>query len=298
MPRNKLFVSLWQNKATMESIIGRKKEQKELERIYNSNKAEFVVVYGRRRVGKTYLVREYFQDRLDFYHTALSPIELGDESLAEKQLQAFYHSLKRYGAVDIEKKPADWFEAFEMLDHFRAYEFLFNQPETPLNENLLKETHRILMEHTLSYRYPEAKAGEYTDTDMCAGDTIFGEHEQLISRVPQLLSSTQRTMEEGKIHPIILSARFHGFYEYLHPFRDGNGRIGRLFSNFILHKAGHPIVIITYEKKDEYINALRHIRTERTDEHLISFFFQTAIERMQREIDEKKKQSIIFPFLF
>ena len=190
------------------------------------------------------------------------------------------------------------FEAFEMLDHFRAYEFLFNQPETPLTENLLKETHRILMEHTLSYHYPDAKPGEYTDTDMCAGDTIFGEHEQLIGRVPQLLSSTQRTLEEGKIHPIILSARFHGFYEYLHPFRDGNGRIGRLFSNFILHKAGHPIVIITNEKKDEYINALRHIRTERTDEHLISFFFQTAIERMQREIDEKKKQSIVFPFLF
>ena len=190
------------------------------------------------------------------------------------------------------------FEAFEMLDHFRAYEYLLNQPEAPLSEELLKETHRILMEHTLSYRYPDAKAGEYTDTDMCAGDTIFGEHEQLIGRVPQLLSSTQQAMEEGKIHPMILSARFHGFYEYLHPFRDGNGRIGRLFSNFILHKAGHPIIIITKEKKDEYINALRYIRTERTDEHLIAFFFQTAIERMQREIDEKRKQSITFPFLF
>ena len=55
----------------MEGIIGRKKEQKELEQVYNSNKAEFAVVYGRRRVGKTYLVREFFQDRLDFYHTAL-----------------------------------------------------------------------------------------------------------------------------------------------------------------------------------------------------------------------------------
>ena len=52
------------------------------------------------------------------------------------------------------------------------------------------------------------------------------------------------------------------------------------------------------EKKDEYINALRYIRTERTDEHLIAFFFQTAIERMQREIEEKRKQSITFPFLF
>ena len=190
------------------------------------------------------------------------------------------------------------FEAFEMLDHFKAYEFLFNQPENPLSEELLKETHRILMEHTLSYRYPDAKPGEYTDTDMCAGDTIFGEHEQLIARVPQLLTSTQRALDEGKVHPMILAARFHGFYEYLHPFRDGNGRIGRLFSNFILHKAGHSIVIITHESKSEYNNALRQIRTERTDEHLVSFFFQSAINRMLHEIDEKKKQSIVFPFLF
>lgn len=190
------------------------------------------------------------------------------------------------------------FEAFEMLDHFQAYEYLFNQPEAPITEELLKETHRILMEHTLSYRYPDAKPGEYTQTDMCAGDTVFGEHEQLIARVPQLLSSTRRTLEESKIHPMILAARFHGFYEYLHPFRDGNGRIGRLFSNFILHKAGHPIVIITQESKSEYINALRFIRTERTDEPLISFFFQTAIKRMKQEMDDKNKQSQFFTFLF
>lgn len=205
--------------------------------------------------------------------------------------------LKEKG-LDVIPQGKTLFEAFEMLDHFRAYEFLFNQPDAPLTESLLKETHRILMEHTLSYRHPKAKPGEYNDTDMCAGDTIFGEHEQLISKVPELLSSTQRALDERKIHPMILAARFHGFYEYLHPFRDGNGRIGRLFSNFILHKAGHPIIIITKEKKDEYINALRYIRTERTDEHLIAFFFQTAIERMQREIDEKRKQSITFPFLF
>ena len=50
----------------MNAIIGRKQEQKELEKVYNSNKAEFVVLYGRRRVGKTYLVREYFNGEFDF----------------------------------------------------------------------------------------------------------------------------------------------------------------------------------------------------------------------------------------
>lgn len=98
----------------MATIIGRKREQEELYRLAHSGKAEFVVVYGRRRVGKTYLVREYFDNHFDFYHTGLSPIELDGERLMEKQLQSFYHSLKRYGS-DASHQPADWIEAFEML---------------------------------------------------------------------------------------------------------------------------------------------------------------------------------------
>lgn len=98
----------------MKTIVGRKIEQKELEKLYKSNKAEFVVVYGRRRVGKTFLVREFLKDKLDFYHTALSPLELEESKLMEKQLQSFHYSLKRYHA-DIERPPIDWLEAFEML---------------------------------------------------------------------------------------------------------------------------------------------------------------------------------------
>ena len=91
----------------MAIIIGRKKEQEELRRLYQSGKAEFVVVYGRRRVGKTYLVREFFDGKLDFHHTGLSPLELEGSKLQEKQLQSFYFSLKRYGA-DADRQPADW----------------------------------------------------------------------------------------------------------------------------------------------------------------------------------------------
>ena len=102
------------------------------------------------------------------------------------------------------------FEAFEMLDHFNAYEYLFAQPSQPLTEEMLKETHRILMLHTIAYKYPGAQAGEYTDTDMAAGDTLFGDHEQLIARVPQLLRSTQSALEANQVHPMIIAARFHG----------------------------------------------------------------------------------------
>ena len=74
------------------------------------------------------------------------------------------------------------FEAFEILDHFNAYDFLMGQTELPLTEQLVKETHRILTQHTLTYRYKDAVPGEYTNTDMGAGDTIFGDHEELIAR--------------------------------------------------------------------------------------------------------------------
>ena len=184
------------------------------------------------------------------------------------------------------------FEAFEILDHFQAYEYLLNNLDKPLTEELLKETHRLLTEHTLEYKTRNdevpSKPGEYTTVDMCAGDTIFGEHEKLIKQVPRLLESTQKAIDSGEVHPMVIAAKFHGFYEYLHPFRDGNGRLGRLMSNFILLKMGQPLLIIPSSNREEYIAALKYIKKERTDEFLIDFFFKTSINRLQYEISEKK----------
>ena len=183
-------------------------------------------------------------------------------------------------------------EAFEMLDHFQAYEYLLKNLDKPLSEELLKETHKLLTEHTLAFRTQHdehpSQPGEYTTVDMCAGDTIFGDHKELIKRVPNLLESTQKAMDSGDIHPIIIAAKFHGFYEYLHPFRDGNGRLGRMFTNFILL---NRYLSFPVKKREEYISALRFIRKERTDEYLIDFFFNTAIERMQSEIEEKNNMT-------
>ena len=184
------------------------------------------------------------------------------------------------------------FEAFEILDHFQAYEYLLNNLDKPLTEELLKETHKLLTEHTLEYKTRNdevpGKPREYTTVDMCAGDTIFGEHEKLIRQVPRLLESTQSAIDSGEVHPMVIAAKFHGFYEYLHPFRDGNGRLGRLMSNFILLKMGQPLLIIPSSHREEYIAALKYIKKERTDEFLIDFFFKTSIRRLQHEISEKK----------
>ena len=182
-------------------------------------------------------------------------------------------------------------ECTEMADHFRAFDYMVGNLEHTFDEALLKEVNRLVTENTLSYRAPGAIAGEYTTEDMVAGDTVFGDHETLIARVPSLMESTQRAINEGQ-HPMVVAAKFHGYYEYLHPFRDGNGRTGRLLSNFILLQANHPLLIIKLGDRAEYIAALKMIRTEGTDEHLVAFFFKTAIARMKDELSQKRKNSL------
>ena len=73
----------------MNSIVGRKKEIKQLDKVVNSHKSEFVAIYGRRRVGKTFLVREYFQYRFDFQLTGLA------NATTEQQLTNFHTALVR-----------------------------------------------------------------------------------------------------------------------------------------------------------------------------------------------------------
>lgn len=187
-------------------------------------------------------------------------------------------------------------EAFEMLDHFRAYEFMLSTVDEPLTEEYLKKLHFLLTEHTIGYRHEGAKPGVYTDTDMCAGDTIFGEHEKLIAQIPKLLESTNDALERD-IHPMEIAAIFHGFFEYLHPFRDGNGRMGRLVSNKILLQKGLPLLIIPSSERETYIHCLKLFRKE-SKEYLIGFFFRIAISRMRQEINDKINMSENFKIGF
>lgn len=94
---------------TQDMLVGRKAEIKLLESITVSNEAEFVVVYGRRRVGKTFLVNTFFRDDYAFKLTGLA------KNSKREQLANFTAALNRYGNGERYTKPRTWFEAFDKL---------------------------------------------------------------------------------------------------------------------------------------------------------------------------------------
>lgn len=99
-------------------IVARKKEQLILNQLLHEPTSQFLAVYGRRRVGKTFLIREYFEDGFAFMHTAVSPMELKekDEKLLYRiQLDEFAVSLAKYGCQDT-TPIKNWFEAFHRLE--------------------------------------------------------------------------------------------------------------------------------------------------------------------------------------
>ena len=97
-------------------MIGRKKEIDELNRLYDSQKAELVAIYGRRRVGKTFLVDEVFEGKFAFRHAGLSPSD-SKKGMLLLQLKNFYNSLIDQG-MDKSKAPDNWLDAFFMLEQF------------------------------------------------------------------------------------------------------------------------------------------------------------------------------------
>ena len=89
-------------------IIGRKKEIDILNNALRDEYSHFVAIYGRRRVGKTFLIREVFNYRFTFQHAGLS------EGGLKEQLFAFEASIKDAG-IEPKKKSKNWLEAFELL---------------------------------------------------------------------------------------------------------------------------------------------------------------------------------------
>ena len=89
-------------------IIGREYEQQLFESICEEREAKMVAVYGRRRVGKTFLIKEFFHNEFDFMFTG------SYETPTSLQLALFHQELQKHTKQEL-SIPKNWFEAFDRL---------------------------------------------------------------------------------------------------------------------------------------------------------------------------------------
>ena len=99
-------------KTSENPLIGRKNEVAQFKRVIESNRSEFVAIFGRRRIGKTFLVRKYFEDHYHFSY-------VGQRDITDKiQLQRFALALQNYAKLEKVPNFKNWFEAFDALKNY------------------------------------------------------------------------------------------------------------------------------------------------------------------------------------
>lgn len=98
-------------------VVGREKERGHLQRLLESPKSEFLAVFGRRRVGKTYVIREHFQYQFDFQLAGLANAD------SAQQLFNFHTALSRQSKLVFDAPPSNWLTAFQrLIDHLESQE--------------------------------------------------------------------------------------------------------------------------------------------------------------------------------
>ncbi len=102
----------------MNELIGRVSECEQLNECLKSQRSEFIIIYGRRRIGKTFLVKKFFDQKFSFYFTGAHNMPYVN------QLERFAASIKKYSKSKITPQPKDWYQAFDCL-----VEYLESLPE-------------------------------------------------------------------------------------------------------------------------------------------------------------------------
>ncbi|MFQ5532159.1 MAG: Fic family protein [Candidatus Nanoarchaeia archaeon] len=109
--------------------------------------------------------------------------------------------------------------------------------------------------------------------------TIAGHLPPDPEEINKLMIKLIKFMNKEKINPVELAARTHYRFEKIHPFGDGNGRIGRLLMNHILWYSGYPMLIIEYKKRSSYYKALK-----KEEDGFVNYFVRRYLSVHKRRL--------------
>ena len=237
-------------------------------------------IYAARLAALRPLPKETLKSLRDYYRVGLTYTSnaLEGNSLTESETKVVIED-----GLTIGGKPLK--DIYEATGHAKAYDFLYEiSRDRPVSESDILELHRLFYS-----QIDAGNAGVWRKVRVF----ISGSRRALPppEQVPSLMEEFVKWMaeKEGKLHPIEFAALVHQKFVYIHPFVDGNGRVGRLLMNLAVMRAGWTIAIIPPICRAEYIAAL-----DKTGRSLRDFilFVRDRVCETQRELLRLMGQSI------
>lgn len=171
-------------------------------------------------------------------------------------------------------------EHLEVVGHKDAIDYIeeLAQQATRIGEWEIRQIHFLIARAT----DPE-DAGQYRRLDVKAAGTEYRyPPHYLLSELMAELVEWLNSEEANQLHPIVYALETHTRFVSIHPFRDGNGRTGRLLMNLMLLRLGYPIIVIQNRDRAKYIDGLVAIQ-QRQDEHGL---LELVIESVQDSLIE------------
>ena len=167
--------------------------------------------------------------------------------LSEDQTRLIFET----NTVDVgEGIPVD--DIIETVNHFRAIDYVIDVAEEPLTESIIKELHRILKQSTKDSTLSWFAVGDYKKRPNVVGGRETAKPKDVPVRMKALLDD-YAALPTVTVNDII---RFHYSFERIHPFQDGNGRVGRLVALKECLRYGIVPFIIEDSKKMFYYRGL------------------------------------------
>lgn len=211
--------------------------------------------------------RSLYLRRLSRIRTVHGSLAIEGNTLSEEQITAILDG-KRVLAP-----PRDILEAHNAL---ATYELM--NKWAPHAESDLLAAHRLLMKGLL----PDAGQYRLGGVGVMSGDKVV-HMAPPASRVSILMRNLLRWLQKTNTHPLVASSVFHYEFEFIHPFADGNGRMGRLWQTLILSQwqplfAYIPVESLVHQNQESYYAAIRQSNSESDSSAFVLFMLERILE--------------------
>lgn len=194
-------------------------------------------------------------------------------------------------------------DAGDVINYIKAAQYALNRlPDLPLCNRLLREIHAILME---GVRGSDKNPGEFRRSQNWIGpaNCTIKDARYIPPNVEDMeesMSALEKYINEDESYdPLIRAALIHYQFETIHPFLDGNGRIGRLLILLYLMEQkllSKPVIYVSYffkKNQTEYYDRISEVRRSGNYEQWICFFLEAVISASEDALETTEKLSIL-----